>query len=938
MKCKFLQKVLILAVVLNLNVLNITGQVPVTPDASPEARALLNYLYSIYGKKTLSGQMWAPWGNDEIKTVYEITGKYPAIRGMDYIHEKANKHENELAIEWWKAGGIPTIMWHWGAPSKGEGYEQSKMTIDIDRCFEPGTEEYKAMWSDLKRIADHLTELRDANVPILWRPMHECDGNWFWYGKGGGERFVKLWKIMFDYFTRERKLNNLIWVLCHTGDPSANWDPGKDYYDLAGGDTYGKGIQATLFNKLKAIHGETIPIPYHECGTIPDPDECFKNNITWSWWMLWHTSHLTNHNKDELIRIYNHDLILTRDELPNIMDYLNVKKEISKPLTMRQMEYLDRGVVAIRTAGDSVYTGWRMLGTEPGEIAFNLYRQSGNGKPVRLNKKPITGSTDYTDGSADLKTDNTYFVKAVLKGTKQEISKSFTLKANSPVQQYINIPLRTPPGYTPNDLSAGDLDADGEYELILHQTGRSIDTPSTGISGIPIFQAYKMDGTFLWEINLGRNIREGAHYTQFMVFDLDGDGISEFACKTADGTIDGIGKVIGDSTKDWRNQNRASGPFYGKILDGPEYFTIFSGSTGEALATANYIPDRYPLNGWNGHGGNGGGDSTGNRVDRMLACVAYLDGVHPSVIMCRGYYGRSVLAAWDWRDGKLTSRWVFDSKDGDNPYSGQGNHNLSVTDVDDDGKDEIIYGSMVVDDNGKGLFTTGFRHGDVIHVGDFDPARPGLLVFGAHEIETDITGPGVSVYDARNGEVLFKGSLNKDVGRGVAGDIYPANPGAEMWWSGSGGLFNMKGEMIGESPSSTNFLIWWDGDLSRELLDGNHIDKYKTGRIFTAEGCVSNNGSKSTPALSADLFGDWREEVIFRTTDNQNLRIYTTTIPANHRIYTLMHNPQYRLAVATQNVAYNQPPNTSFFLGTDMKKAPKPDITLVRKGVKPDAR
>jgi rhamnogalacturonan endolyase len=302
----------------------------------------------------------------------------------------------------------------------------------------------------------------------------------------------------------------------------------------------------------------------------------------------------------------------------------------------------------------------------------------------------------------------------------------------------------------------------------------------------------------------------------------------------------------------------------------------------------------------------------------MLACVAYLDGVHPSVIMCRGYYGRSVLAAWDWRDGKLSSRWVFDSKDGENPYSGQGNHNLSVADVDGDGKDEIIYGSMVVDDNGKGLFSTGFRHGDAIHVGEFIPGRPGLQVFGIHEIESNTTGPGVAVYDAATGEVLFKGSMNKDVGRGVAGDIWPDNPGAEMWWSGSEGLFSMKGDRIGDSPSSTNFLIWWDGDLSRELLDGNHIDKYKAGRLFTAEGCVSNNGSKSTPALSADLFGDWREEVIFRTADNQNL----------------MHDPQYRLAVATQNVAYNQPPNTSFFLGSDMKKALKPGIILVRKNLK----
>jgi beta-glucosidase len=328
MKHKLFQLVLILSVIRIISISSVTGQTPVTQNASPESRALLNYIYSQYGKKTLSGQMWSPWAkNDEIQTVFEITGKYPAIRGQDYINEKANKHENELAIEWWKAGGIPTIMWHWGAPSIGEGYENSKKEINIDSCFISGTKQYIAMWSDLKRIADHLTELRDANVPVLWRPMHECDGNWFWYGKQGGERFVKLWKTMFDYFSKERKLNNLIWVVCHTGNPSAEWDPGKAYYDIAGGDTYGKGIQAALFNKLKAIHGEAIPIPYHECGTLPDPDECFKNGVTWSWWMLWHTSYLYNHNKDDLKRIYNNDLVITRDKLPNIMDYLDVKTE-----------------------------------------------------------------------------------------------------------------------------------------------------------------------------------------------------------------------------------------------------------------------------------------------------------------------------------------------------------------------------------------------------------------------------------------------------------------------------------------------------------------------------------------------------------------------------------------------------------------------------------
>ncbi|WP_165501739.1 rhamnogalacturonan lyase [Pedobacter frigiditerrae] len=586
------------------------------------------------------------------------------------------------------------------------------------------------------------------------------------------------------------------------------------------------------------------------------------------------------------------------------------------------MEKLDRGLIAMRQGTDSVYVGWRLLGTEPDEIAFNLYRKAGEKTAFKLNKQPITESTNYLDTKVDFSTANTYFIKAVINGIEQQASKSFVLPVNAPSQQYLDIPLRTPVGYSPNDTSVGDLDGDGEYELIVHQTGRGRDTPSNGFTDPPIFQAYKLDGTFLWEINLGKNIREGAHYTQFMVYDLDGDGIAEFACKTADGTRDGKGKIVGDSTKNWVNR-------LGKILEGPEYFTIFSGKTGEALATTDYIPARGDLGGWGGRGGNGKNDNTGNRVDRFNACIAYLDGVYPSVIMCRGYYGRTVLAAWDWRNGKLTSRWVFDTKDGKNPYSGMGNHGLSVADVDGDGKDEIVYGAMVVDDNGKGLFSTGLRHGDALHVSDLDPERPGLEVFGVHEIEEGTKGPGAALYDAKTGEVLWGGSDDEDVGRGVADNIDNTRVGAQMWWSGSNGLFDMKGNRVGENPRSTNFLIYWDGDLSRELLDGNHIDKYNAGRLFTANGYVSNNGTKSTPALSADLFGDWREELILRAYDNKSLRIFTTTIPTAHRTYTLMHDPQYRLSIAWQNVGYNQPPHTGFYFGYGMKKAPKPNIVLV---------
>lgn len=596
-----------------------------------------------------------------------------------------------------------------------------------------------------------------------------------------------------------------------------------------------------------------------------------------------------------------------------------VQKELR---AQRQMEKLGRGLIAVRQSADSVYIGWRMLGTDPDDLAFNLYRQTGSGAAVKLNHVPLTESTNYIDSNAPVAAKNEYYVKPVLKGIEQQASEPFKLPVNVPVQQYLTIPLRTPKGYAPNDISVGDLDGDGEYDIVLHQTGRGRDNSSNGITDPPIFQAYKTDGTFLWEINLGKNIREGAHYTQFMVYDLDGDGIAEFACKTADGTIDGARKVIGDASKDWRNAN-------GRILSGPEFFTIFSGRTGEALASTDYIPARGNIGGWGGRGGNGKNDSSGNRVDRFTACIAYLDGVHPSVVMCRGYYGRSVLAAWDWRNGELTSRWVFDSKDSRNPYSGMGNHGLTVADVDGDGKDEIIYGSMCVDDNGKGLYTTGLRHGDALHVTDLDPERPGLEAFGVHEIEEGTKGPGVAVFDAGTGKILWRGSEDEDIGRGVADNIDHTRMGAQMWWSGSNGLYDVKGNRIGDQPRSTNFLIWWDADLSRELLDGNHIDKYRGGRLFTANGCLSSNGSKSTPALSADLFGDWREEVIFRAYDNQSLRVYTSTIPAAYRTYTLMHDPQYRLSVAWQNVGYNQPPHPGFYFGYGMKKPPKPDITLV---------
>lgn len=291
------------------------------PKASKEAKALYAYLQAMYGKKILSGQMWTGWGIDELQYIKDVTGKQPAIRGMDFIHERDNEQEVQRAIDWWKSGGIPTIMWHMGAPSIGEGYENSKKAIDIDKVFEKGTAEHKVFWEELKTKGDLLEKTKKANVPVLWRPFHELNGDWFWWGKQGPEKFKRLWITMYDYYTKERKLDNLIWVLCFTGNPDSAWYPGNKYIDIAGADTYSKSNdpQTPMYTKVKNIVGTRVPITYHECGIPPDPEKCLKENVMWSWWMEWHTSHLKNLDKEYLKYIYSHELVITKDELPDIV-------------------------------------------------------------------------------------------------------------------------------------------------------------------------------------------------------------------------------------------------------------------------------------------------------------------------------------------------------------------------------------------------------------------------------------------------------------------------------------------------------------------------------------------------------------------------------------------------------------------------------------------
>lgn len=575
--------------------------------------------------------------------------------------------------------------------------------------------------------------------------------------------------------------------------------------------------------------------------------------------------------------------------------------------TSRQVERLNRGAISVRS-GNGNYVSWRLLGTDPSNVAFNLYRGS-----TKVNASPITGSTNYFDSGAAAGAQ--YSVRPIV-GTAEYAGDS---TANWS-QNFLDIPLQVPSGgttpsgeaytYTANDVSVGDVDNDGQYEYFVKwDPTNAKDNSQSGYTGNVYLDAYRLNGTRLWRIDLGRNIRAGAHYTQFQVYDYDGDGRAEIAMKTADGTRSGTGQLIGSSTADYRNSS-------GYILSGPEFLTMFNGLTGAALSTVNYDPPRGTVSAW--------GDSYGNRVDRFLAGTAYLDGRRPSLIMARGYYTRTVIAAWDFRNGSLTKRWTFDSNVSGSQYTSQGNHQLSVTDADGDGRDEIIYGAMAINDNGSPLWNTNLHHGDALHVGDLIPSRPGLEVFKPSE-HTDM--PADWVGDARTGQIIWQHpSCGCDNGRGVAGDIYAGNPGAEAWSSAVAGLSSATtGQNIGRKPSSTNFLVWWDADPVRELLDGTHVDKYGTSadtRLLTGSGVSSNNGTKSTPALSGDLLGDWREEVVWRTSDSTALRVYTTTNVTDRRIPTLMHDPMYRVAVAWQNTAYNQPPHPSFFIGDGMGAPP----------------
>lgn len=600
----------------------------------------------------------------------------------------------------------------------------------------------------------------------------------------------------------------------------------------------------------------------------------------------------------------------------------------------RQVENLDRAPVAVLT-DQGVTLGWRMLGLDRDSVGFHVIRDG-----VQLTEEPIRDTTTYVDpeGTAASK----YVIMTVGNGDGQDrLSAEFTPLARN----YLAIKLDKPADgvskdgkpytYTANDSTVADLDGDGSYEIIqLWNPSNAQDNSKSGFTGNVYVDAYKMDGTKLWRIDLGHNIRAGAHYTQLLAYDFDGDGKAEVSFKTADGTVDGAGTVIGDPAADHRNSA-------GYVLSGPEFLTVFNGATGTIMDTVAYEPPRGNVSAW--------GDGYGNRVDRFLAGVAYLDGERPSLMFSRGYYTRTVLATYDLVDGKLVKRWVFDSDVEGAEYKGQGNHNLSVADVDQDGKDEFVFGSMTIDDDGKALYNTKLGHGDAIHTSDLDPSRPGLETFAVHESMSQSGNRGATFRDAATGEVLWSIPAIRDTGRGAAGDIDPRYAGAEGWAVGGdaswnsprGQLMSAGGELIAEKIPAANFVAWWDGDLLREIVDHDFdsvagmgvptISKWNwetetSDRLLTVTGARTNNHTKGNPSLQADLLGDWREELAFPSTDSTELRIYTSTAPTEVRLRTLMHDPMYRTGVARENVSYNQPPHPSFFIGEGMETPAMPSV------------
>ena len=579
-------------------------------------------------------------------------------------------------------------------------------------------------------------------------------------------------------------------------------------------------------------------------------------------------------------------------------------------------EKLGRGLVAWRSAADRVTVGWRYLSSDPPGISFDVYRDG------ELVAKSVSSATQFDDDVPDGGVPHRYALVVDGETIAETVSRTTV--------GYIEVPLPEPPPgdtapdgtyytYFPGDCSVGDVDGDGEYEIFL-KWDPSLKGSFNRYSGETYYECLKLDGTSLWRISMGRNIRSGEHCSDFSVADFDGDGKAEMIVKTADGTKDSFGTVIGDASVDWRSEN-------GQVLAGPEYISVFDGLTGRVLCTVDYLPARGPLSDW--MSARGWGDNYGNRVERYLLAPAYLDGERLSCVACRGIYKRSAMTAYDWDGKSLSVRWMFDTTNTtvSTSFQGQGFHSLRVGDVDGDGRDEIVYGSMAVDHDGSPLYSTGLGHGDAMHLLQMDPRIRGLQVFVCLE-----SSPyGCALYEASTGEIRWRKTAGQDTPRAVAGDIDAANPGCEAWAAAAKGLFDQFGTSLvpydgkkGYQGLSFSHLVWWTGTLERSLVSGTEVASYslkdKARTLLAAcDGVTTINSTKAVPALQGDILGDWREELVFPTLDGRALRIFLSPEPTAYRFHTLLEDPVYRHSIAHQNGCYNQPTHPGFYFGPDLK-------------------
>ncbi len=587
-------------------------------------------------------------------------------------------------------------------------------------------------------------------------------------------------------------------------------------------------------------------------------------------------------------------------------------------LAQRTTDKLDRGLVALPGSGGT-FVSWRIMGEEYYDVQYNLYRDG-----VKLNATPLNVS-NYTDKGG--KSTSKYQVAAIVRGVEQEKSAEVPRWSAA----YLDIPMArvinrsgadATANYTLNDVSLADVDGDGVSEFIVKRNSNTARDYATNKTDFHRLECYNIKGKRLWYIDLGPNMISGPDEQYDIVgYDWDEDGKAEVLLRGADNMIihkaDGTTVEIGNMNYDSRNtlQSDANMAY---THTGNEFLLYLNGETAEP-----YVQMPYPLprleageNDLNA----AWGDGYGHRSTKHFFGAPFLDGRRASIFLGRGAYTRHRMVAFDVDPvtHQLTERWRW--KDPGGQWFGQGYHNYGIADVDMDGRDEIVFGSMMIDDNGKGLSTTGLGHGDAQHTGDLDPYRWGLEHFACNE-----SAPAMNFRNATTSELYYRLQSTSDDGRALCGNFTNAFPGCVGASTQSGVISTVADKVLSGVPGfDLNFRIYWDGDLCEEILNSPGTEKEAkidkivgsgVNRIFTSSGCKMNNWSKNNPGATGDILGDWREEMVLRTSDNMNLRIYTTTTPTTHRIYSLWHDHQYRQAMVWQSIGYNQPPHLSYFLG-----------------------